>query len=133
MKAGSALLLDSCAVIAHFKRNESVLKMLQLAGGLYLPLAAYGELYYGALKAAKYKERLNELNEFVKIVVVLTPNQDTAKIYGDIRLLLALRGQPIPENDLWIAATAKQYAMPLLTGDAHFERVEGIKLEVFGK
>ena len=133
MKAGSALLLDSCAVIAHFKRSESVLKMLQLAGGLYLPLSAYGELYYGALKASKYQERLDELNEFMKIVILLSPNQDTAKVYGDIRLSLSLKGQPIPENDLWIAATAKQYAMPVLTKDAHFERIEGIQLKMLGR
>lgn len=133
MKAGSALLLDSCAVIAHFKRSKFVLNILQQAGGLYLPLAAYGELYYGALKAGKSQERFGELNEFMQIVTLLSPNQYTAQIYGDIRLSLALKGQPIPENDLWIAATARQYAMAVLTSDAHFKRIECIELKMFGE
>ena len=126
-------MLDSCAVIAHFKHDESVLKILQQTEGLYLSLTAYGELYYGALKATKRQKRLEELNEFMQIVTLFSPNRYTAQIYGDIRLALALKGQPIPENDLWIAATAKQYTMPLLTRDAHFERIEGIELKIFGE
>ncbi len=131
MKAGSALLLDSCAVIAHFKRSENVRSVLGNAGGLYLPLAAYGELYYGALKAAKAQERLQELKEFMQIVTLFNPNQHTGQIYGSIRLSLALQGQLIPENDLWIAATAKQYALPVLTKDQHFKRIDELKLEMF--
>ena len=69
----------------------------------------------------------------MQIVTLLSPNQYTAQIYGDIRLSLALKGQPIPENDLWIAATARQYGMTVLTSDAHFERIECIELKMFGE
>lgn len=128
VKTGSSLLLDSCIVIAHFRRNEEVGRMLHEAEGLFLPLAAYGELYYGALKAANSQKRLEELNTFFQIVTLCTPNQYTAQIYGDIRLDLALNGKPIPENDIWIAATAKQYTLPLLTHDQHFKSIKDLNL-----
>ena len=36
-------------------------------------------------------------------------------------------GQPIPENDLWIAALARQHRLPILSNDAHFDQVSGVK------
>ena len=32
----------------------------------------------------------------------------------------------IPENDLWIAALVRQYDLPLLSKDRHFDSVQGI-------
>jgi tRNA(fMet)-specific endonuclease VapC len=39
-----------------------------------------------------------------------------------------LKGKPIPENDIWIAASAMQYQIPLFTHDRHFNEVEGISI-----
>ncbi|HEV8045487.1 MAG TPA: PIN domain-containing protein [Rubrobacter sp.] len=38
-------------------------------------------------------------------------------------------GRPIPENDIWIAATALQHGLVLVTRDSHFEHVEGLRVE----
>jgi tRNA(fMet)-specific endonuclease VapC len=38
-------------------------------------------------------------------------------------------GRPIPENDLWIAATASEHGLVLVTRDEHFDRVEGLLVE----
>ena len=35
-------------------------------------------------------------------------------------------GTPIPMNDLWIAAIARQYKQPVLSRDTHFDLVPGI-------
>jgi tRNA(fMet)-specific endonuclease VapC len=40
------------------------------------------------------------------------------------------KGNPIPENDIWIAALAKQYSLKLLTRDRHFESIEVIDAEI---
>jgi predicted nucleic acid-binding protein len=37
----------------------------------------------------------------------------------------------MPTNDIWIAPTAAQYGLPLLTTDAHFKRNENLKLIPF--
>jgi PIN domain-containing protein len=48
---------------------------------------------------------------------------------GEIRDRLRLKGRPIPENDIWIAATAVQHGLPLATRDDHFKEVEAWRLK----
>ena len=36
------------------------------------------------------------------------------------------KGRPIPENDIWIAATARPYDLILVTRDPHFNEVESL-------
>ncbi|MDP0499415.1 MAG: type II toxin-antitoxin system VapC family toxin [Verrucomicrobiota bacterium JB022] len=132
MMAGSShsLVLDSCVVVAHFRRNETVKATLLRASQLFMPLAAYGELYFGALKAQRQAARLAELEEFMSVVTCVTPSQETARIYAGLRLGLSQAGTPVPENDIWIAATAKELGLPLMTHDRHFQLFQG--LEVVG-
>jgi tRNA(fMet)-specific endonuclease VapC len=59
--------------------------------------------------------------------VVLFPDQDTTEMYGQVKAELARLGTPIPDNDLWIAAVARQHNLPLATRDAHFTQVPGLK------
>jgi len=40
-----------------------------------------------------------------------------------------LRGNPIPENDIWIAAIAQQHNLIVVTRDQHFDAVEAIAAE----
>lgn len=51
---------------------------------------------------------------------------ETALQYGRIKQRLRRRGRPIPENDLWIAATAIQHQLVLASRDDHFTEVEGL-------
>jgi predicted nucleic acid-binding protein len=48
-------------------------------------------------------------------------------MYGEVKAELARLGKPIPDNDLWIAAVARQHDLPLATRDAHFALVPGLK------
>ncbi len=45
-------------------------------------------------------------------------------------LTLEKLGQPIPTNDIWIAALTMQQNDVLLTFDAHFSRVNGLRFGV---
>ncbi|MEO1367025.1 MAG: PIN domain-containing protein [Acidobacteriota bacterium] len=38
------------------------------------------------------------------------------------------RGRPIPENDMWIAASALQHNLALATRDSHFQTVEDLSV-----
>jgi tRNA(fMet)-specific endonuclease VapC len=40
---------------------------------------------------------------------------------------LRLKGRPLPENDIWIAAIAIQYNLIIFTRDAHFQEVENVQ------
>jgi tRNA(fMet)-specific endonuclease VapC len=38
-------------------------------------------------------------------------------------------GKPIPENDIWIAAIAKEYDLILITRDKHFNHIKSITIQ----
>jgi tRNA(fMet)-specific endonuclease VapC len=58
---------------------------------------------------------------------VLRVDEGTAEQYAEVRDALKRSGRPIPGNDVWIAALARQYALPLLTRDQHFDFVPGLE------
>ncbi|HEY4572503.1 MAG TPA: PIN domain-containing protein [Thermoanaerobaculia bacterium] len=41
------------------------------------------------------------------------------------------KGRPIPENDIWIAASARQHGLTLATRDGHFDDVDGLITETW--
>ncbi|NJO80161.1 MAG: type II toxin-antitoxin system VapC family toxin, partial [Cyanobacteria bacterium RM1_2_2] len=47
--------------------------------------------------------------------------------YGEVKNKLRLKGRPLPENNIWIAALALQHALILITRDAHFQEVENLQ------
>ena len=87
--------------------------------------------YYGAYKALKQKENLDRLEEFALNNTVLPCDINIAKKYGDIKNRLKEKGLPVPDNDIWIAAIAQQYALTLITRDSHFEAIENLRCETW--
>ena len=51
------------------------------------------------------------------------PDQTTSETYGRVKAELAETGSLIPDNDIWIAAMARQFDLPLVTRDSHFAAV----------
>ena len=72
--------------------------------------------------------QLSRVRAYVARVSVIIPDQETAEIYGREKARLRQTGRMIPENDLWIAATALQLDLPLVTRDAHFAQINGVEL-----
>ena len=56
-------------------------------------------------------------------------NEEIAQMYGKVKSELKAKGRPIPENDIWIAATALAAKLSLVTADSDFEHVDGLLLE----
>jgi tRNA(fMet)-specific endonuclease VapC len=54
-----------------------------------------------------------------------------AVYYGQIRASLRKRGRPIPDNDIWIAATAQHHQLTVVSRDPHFKEIEHLPLEVW--
>ena len=112
--------LDTSVVVAHFRKDESVTERMRLADLLFVPLTVVGELYYGAFRASQPQKALERLRQFLSASVVLHPGERTALRYGEIKKHLAGEGTPVPDNDIWIAATAIEHALPLAARDEHY-------------
>lgn len=50
-----------------------------------------------------------------------------------VRSDLKKRGRPIPENDIWIAASCIELDVPLASRDSHFSLVHDLKLVQWDK
>jgi len=53
-------------------------------------------------------------------------DESVAARYAGIRFDLKQQGNPIPENDIWIAAACLDFEVPLLSQDDHFNLVPGL-------
>ncbi len=66
--------------------------------------------------------------DFLQRCKIISVDKDAAVSYGSIKAQLKIKGKPIPENDIWIAAVAHSKNLPLFTTDNHFAEITGIIL-----
>ena len=122
------VLLDTNIVIALFADEASIKEQLAKTEEVFIPNVVIGELFYGAHKSTRSKENLARIEDLASSSVILGCDTETARIYGEVKNALRIKGHPIPENDIWIAAIAVQHNLTLISRDAHFSEIE--KLEV---
>ena len=122
-------LLDTNIVIALFARDSGVANGLAAATAVYLPSIVLGELHFGARRSARAEANIARIENFRARNIVLNVETATAEHYGQIKNTLRLKGRPIPENDIWIAALAVQHQLTLVTRDAHFRAIATLSLE----
>ena len=121
------MILDTNAVSALFDGDKSLATVLSVAERHHLPAVTLGEYRYG-LKFSRHKRALEALLEALESESFsLALDNDTARHYADIRSELKIAGRPIPENDIWIAALARQHRIPIVSRDGHFDDVRGIR------
>jgi predicted nucleic acid-binding protein len=94
---------------------------------LAIPVIALGEYRYGIALSRDRSRYEKWLGDVLSGFRVLQVDEDTAVEYGHIRSELRRKGRPIPGNDAWIAALARQHAMPILSRDEHFDVVPRLK------
>lgn len=124
-----SFLLDTNIVIALFAGDPSVMAGIAAAEEVFIPATVIGELFYGARKSGRSEENLRRIEEFAADNTVLSCDEDTARLYGEVKSVLQRKGRPIPENDIWIAAAALQHDLILVSRDEHFEAAEGVRRE----
>lgn len=130
MQAGS-LALDTSVVVLHLRqRSAQVSQRLSEASELYVPVTALGELWFGVQRSGNDSRARESLEKFLLNAVIIYPDEQTAEIYAHLKEQLTRNGTPIPENDLWIAATAHSHQLRLYHDDSHFKLLaELIELE----
>ncbi|MBN3893737.1 MAG: type II toxin-antitoxin system VapC family toxin [Nostoc sp. NOS(2021)] len=124
-------LLDTNIIIALFADEATVKNRLAQTEQVLITSIAVGELYYGAIKSRRSKENLERIDEFIANSTVVGCDAETARHYGNVKNNLRLKGRPLPENDIWIAALTLQYNLTLVTRDAHFQEVENLQTVIW--
>lgn len=95
-------------------------------GGLAVSVVTVAELKRGALAARWGDRRTVELAEHVRGYAVLAVDAEIAEEWARVRVRCDELGRQKGDNDLWVAATAKRYGLPLATLDRDQYDIPGV-------
>jgi len=121
------MILDTNALSAIGDRDPSLLAFLQQSAVPVLCFVAVAEYQRGLLDSTKPESGYNMLSSLSASLTTLHSDNHTPSHYAEIGHLLKKTGRPIPTNDIWIAALARQHAMPILSRDRHFDFIPDIQ------
>jgi tRNA(fMet)-specific endonuclease VapC len=120
------LILDTNALSAFLDGDPKARAAAAEAPGLAIPVIVAGEYAFGIAQSRHRDAYERFLNGMLDDCIVLDIEIATSRHYAAIRLELKQSGKPIPVNDLWIAALSRQYSMPVMSRDRHFDFVGGL-------
>lgn len=123
------ILLDTNAYTAFKRGEEQIIAVLTYAPSIIVCATVLGELLGGFAAGQRESANRSELTQFINTprVKVVSCSAATADLYALVYAALRRKGQPIPTNDLWIAASSLEYGAALLTLDAHFQNIDGLR------
>lgn len=124
------ILLDTNAYVAFMRGEREIVEVVAHAEKLLVSSVVLGELLGGFAAGGREAKNRAELARFLASprVSLLPITANTADSYALVYAGLKRKGRPIPTNDLWIAASALEQGAALLSLDAHFALVEGLRL-----
>jgi tRNA(fMet)-specific endonuclease VapC len=123
-------MLDTSAYSALGRGQPAVAALARSAEELHLNPIVVGELLAGFSRGSRRRTNEADLRRFLASPrAVLDPvDRETADRYSAIWSTLRDAGTPIPTNDIWIAASAWQHGLRLLTLDRHYQKIPQILL-----
>jgi tRNA(fMet)-specific endonuclease VapC len=124
------VLVDTNAYTAFMRGQADVVDVLAHAERICINSVVLGELLGGFAAGNREAKNRAELARFLDSprVEVVPVTALTADSYALVYAGLRRKGQqPIPSNDLWIAASALEHGAALLTLDGHFAHVAGLR------
>lgn len=125
------ILIDTNSYAA-FKRNEPIaVEVLRRVEYIGINTIVLGEILGGFKGGNKEVENKKELNQFLdsQRVYILEIDEETSEFYAKIYWDLKKKGNPIPTNDMWVAASAMRHGLSLFTYDEHFNNINGLILQ----
>ncbi|MDR2837263.1 MAG: type II toxin-antitoxin system VapC family toxin [Azonexus sp.] len=124
-------MLDTNAV-SHFIKSHPVVSRRIMAtpmSALCLSAITGGELMFGLAKMPEAKRLQQVIAELLRRVDVLPWDERAMRCYGSVRAGMARRGNVLGPLDMLIAAHALAADAVLVTHDAAFGRVDGLRVE----
>lgn len=121
------MILDTNGLSAMADGDVKLEPLLQSATEIAVPVIVLGEYRYGIRQSRRRIRYERWLAEVLASCRVLAVDEATAGEYAEVRDELKRAGRPIPGNDLWIAALARQHSLPLLSRDHNFDFVPGVQ------
>jgi len=125
------MILDTSGYSLHLQGDETIKQALQRADEIVVNPVILGELLAGFRGGGRERRNRDILRKFLASprVRIVDIDEETAERYAVVTDYLRRAGTPIPTNDLWIAASAMQHGLKVLTADAHYLKVPQVITE----
>jgi len=122
------VLLDTNAYTAFKLGKKEIIEIIQCSEKIVLSPIVIGELLGGFDHGTRALHNRKELQQFLASsrIQIFPITIDTANFYSHVYFLLKRKGQPIPTNDMWIAAQALENGCVVCTYDKHFGAIDGL-------
>jgi predicted nucleic acid-binding protein len=116
------MFLDTNAYSALAQGSQLVIDAVKESGELKLPLPVIAELRYGFVKGSKTEHNERMLQRFLAQpqVSIILPTIKTTEHYAELQLVCKQKGRALSQNDIWIAALARENEDRLITFDKDF-------------
>jgi tRNA(fMet)-specific endonuclease VapC len=123
--------LDTNFLIARWREGEGRPASVWLKANtnliLGIPWIVKAEFLRGAEIAGHDRQAIRD---FLERFPTVWPDEETLEIYASLYSTLKKRNELIGPNDLWIAASALQKSVPLVSKNKiEFQRVPGLRIE----
>jgi predicted nucleic acid-binding protein len=125
------VLIDTSVLVA--REVERPLRQDPSQWQVHICVVTLAEIKAGVLLARDVDQRVRRLTtlESLDDVPSLPIDEEVAAEWAVLRASVAERGRRVNINDLWIAATALRFDMPVVTQDSDFFQLSGVRgLEV---
>lgn len=119
-------ILDTNVIIRVIKGDVNVADALHKIQDIYIPVIVLGELIFGAEKSRLKQSNKEKYVNFCLSYPLLDVTGKVAEEYGKLKNALQSTGIIMPENDMWIAATALANGFQVVTQDKHFESIKAL-------
>ena len=118
---------DTSAIVALLRRDPAV-EQIFTGKKFAITFVTLAELSLGVLKATRPGAAWARIREVLRDRQMLHVSPVTLAIYARIYFDLERRGALNPINDIWIAALAIEWRVPIVCSDEHFSRVTGLSV-----
>lgn len=122
------MVIDTNVYSALLRNSAAASEAIADADELKLPLPVLAELRFGFMKGLRQEDNESKLQHFLAQprVSVLLPGVQTTGLYAELQLLCLRSGRVLSQNDLWIAAVAREADDVFATFDHDFEALRDV-------
>ena len=121
------MILDTNALSSLAGKDARLVARLRNARRVVVTIISLGEFTYGIRQSRSVTDLEAWLKAFLMRAGVLRLDLRTIDQYAAVRTELRKAGTPIPANDCWIAALARQHRLPIVSLDEHFDVVDQVR------
>ena len=129
----ASVLVDTNVLIRYFRGDDTFADLIESSESVIVHPVVYAEYLSGVNDSTKAGRALRRrLEEFLDAppVVLANVSTTTSLYYSKIYRALKDSGHMIPQNDIWIAASAIENGYVVATHDEHFSLVPMLRLAI---